>query len=251
LNAIEPLLGFAVVICFLILVIFFSTKRIRVKFPPVFRKIQGANNLRRAIGETVEAGTRMHISIGSGSLIDPSSPSALVGLSTLDRIEQLTSTSDLPPMCTSGSGSFQLLSQDVSRQSLVESNANELLHPGLIHMAGATSFAYVVGTMEAMHDAGTQANVFAGSFGVESGLLCDEADNEKTYVIAGSDSIIAQSVFFALAKDTLIGEELYALPAYLGYHPTHQASLRVQDIFRLGIILILIVGVLIKVLAWI
>ena len=246
-NEIEPLIGFLSVILFSGLVILFSFKKIRAKFPPVFRKIIGANRLRKAIGLAVEDGTRLHISLGSGDLTDfTNNTSGLSALSTLDRIEQLTSTSDLPPMSTSGSGSFQILSQDISRYNTIEANSSNLSDPNLAQLPGITPFSYAVGVMDAVNDSGTSANVFIGNFGAEAGFFCDSSKKNRSYTLAGSNSIVAQSIFYALADDTLIGEELYALPAYLGSQGAHQASLQVQDIFRLLIILVLVGSLVLK-----
>jgi hypothetical protein len=247
----EPLIGAVVVLVFSGLVIIFSSKKFRTKFPPVFRKLTAAIKLRRAIGLAVEDGTRIHISLGNGSLVDPANPSALVGLSTLNRIGQMASTSDLPPMCTSGSGDMQILSQDVMRGNAADMHTLSQLDPGLARMTGVTPFSYAIGTMESMQDSGTSANVFMGDFGAEAGLLCDAAENQNSYNLAGSNSIIAQSIFFALADDALIGEEIYALPAYLGSQAAHQASLRVQDILRFAVILVLLVAVFSRLAGWV
>ncbi len=242
----EPLIGAVVFLAFSGLVIFFSSKRIRTKFPPVFRKLTAAVKLRRAIGLAVEDGTRLHISLGSGSMMDQANPSALAGLSALNRISQMASTSDLPPMCTSGSGDLQILSQDVLRGNATDNHTLGQLDPGLARMTGVTPFSYAIGAVESMQDSGTNANVLMGEFGAEAGLICDGAENQGSYKLAGSNSIIAQSIFFALADDALIGEELYALPAYLGVQAAHQASLRVQDILRFIVILVLLGVVLSK-----
>lgn len=246
----EPLIGAIVFLAFSGLVLFFSSKKIRTKFPPVFRKLTAAIKLRRAIGLAVEDGTRLHVSLGSGSMVDPANPSALAGLSALNRISQMASTSDLPPMCTSGSGDLQILSQDVLRENAYYSHSLGQLDPSLARMTGVTPFSYAVGTVESMQESGTSANVLMGDFGAEAGLICDGAETQNAYKLAGSNSIIAQSIFFALADDTLIGEELYALPAYLGVQAAHQASLRVQDILRFVVILVLLGAVLSKLAGW-
>jgi hypothetical protein len=242
----EPLIGAIVFLAFSGLVIIFSSKKIRTKFPPVFRKLTAAIKLRRAIGLAVEDGSRLHILLGSGSLMDPSNPSALAGLSALNRISQMASTSDLPPLCTSGSGDLQILSQDVLRSNAIDNHTPGQLDQGLAQMTGVTPFSYAVGAMESMQDSGISANVLMGDFGAEAGLICDGAENQNTYKLAGSNSIIAQSIFFALADDALIGEELYALPAYLGGQAAHPASLRVQDILRVIVVLLLLGVVLFK-----
>jgi hypothetical protein len=238
---IELTLGLVVVIVFTILLILFSLKSIRTRFPVTFRKIEAINRLKRAIGMAVEDGSRLHVSIGSSQLTDPANTSALIGLSTLHRIGQLTSTSDLPPISTSGSGGLLILSQDTLKKISVETNTQAFFDLTHACMTGVTPFSYAAGTMEAVDDRGVNGNVFIGNFGTEAGLLCETLDKARVS-ITGSDSITAQSIFFAVTPDTLIGEELYALPAYLASSAAHQASLRTQDIFRILVGIALVVG---------
>ncbi len=241
-SSLEPLIGIVIVVAVSILVILYSTRKMRTKKPANFRKIAVMEGLRHQIGRAVEDGTRVHVSLGSGKLIDPANTSALVGLSALHRIAQLTSNSDLPPICTNGNGSFQVLSQDVLKNNTLDTATDALFDPQSAQLAGVTPFSYALGTIDAKNDAGVSSNVFVGHFGAEAGFLCDTAESKNIHTLGASDSIIAQSIFFALTPNTLLGEELYALPAYLGYQATHQASLRVQDILRLLIGGVLVAG---------
>ena len=86
-----------------------------------------------------------------------------------------------------------------------------------------------------------------GDLGPEAGLLAEAADRENTSLIAASDDLSAQSVFFVSAQEPLIGEELFAAGAYVGSGPSHEASLHVQDILRWLIILAIIFGSLLKI----
>ena len=240
----ELLSGFAIVILFTLLQIFLSSKRYVIKHPPIFRRMRAAEKLNQSIGLAVEDGSRLHIALGSSAVIDSDNSSALSALGTANRIEQLASASDLPPMCTSGSGTFQILSADIASHNGIDSAAN----PDLAHMPGVTPFSYAVGAVEAMKDASVSVNLFAGNFGAEAGWLCEASRRGQSRSVAGSDSMVAQSIFYANADETLIGEELYALPAYLSPRAAYQASLRGQDILRLVVIFIMIGGVIMKVI---
>ena len=246
-SSAEQVVGFSIVVFFAILVVIFSTKAIRNRYPPIFRKIESINRLKRAIGMAVEDGSRLHVSLGSAQLTDPSNTSALVGLSTLHRIGQLTSTSDLPPVCTTGSGSLLILSQDTLKMISIDTNTRAFFNPNHAGMAGATPFSYAAGIMEYINNTGVNGNVLVGNFGTEAGLMCESLDKARISV-TGSDSITAQAIFYASTSDTLIGEELYALPAYLAASPMHQASLRVEDIFRIVVGAGMIAGTILKVI---
>ncbi len=241
-------IGFLIIILTTAGTIFFASKRIRAKYPPVFRKIAAIAKLRRAIGLSVEDGTRMHVTLGSASLTDPANTSALIGLSSLHRLGQLSSTSDQPPVCTSGNGGLTLLSKDVLKAVSVETNTRELFDPDHGHLTGITPFSYAVGAFDVLRQPGVNANVLIGNFGTEAGFFSITSETNTDFTLAASDSITAQSIFFATTRNVLIGEELYAIPAYLAYSPMHLASLQVQDILRWLVGGALIAGAILKLL---
>lgn len=211
----------------------------------VLHPIVAMQRLRRAIGLAVEDGSRLHVSIGKASIISPNNASALVGLSTLERVGMLSSVSDRPPVATSGDGTLAILSQDTVRAAYRISNVPEQYDPAQARLAGPTPFSYIAGTLPIIHDERVSAHILVGNFGPEVALLTDAAERKDAFVLAASDSVAAQSVFYATAGEPLIGEELFAVPAYLQSGPIHQASLRVQDVLRWIIITVLILGALI------
>jgi hypothetical protein len=76
--------------------------------------------------------------------------------------------------------------------------------------------------------------------------MVESAERENTSVIAASDNLSAQSVFYATSQDPLIGEELFAAGAYVGAGAAHEASLIVQDILRWLVIVAILIGSLLK-----
>lgn len=227
------LIGFLLVLAAAAGIFIFSSKKVRARYPALFRKIPAITRLKRAIGHSVEDGSRVHVTLGNADLTDVANTSALVGLSALHAIGQLSINSDQPPVSTSGNGGFALLSKDVLRATAVETNTRDYYDPDLGYLTGATPFSFALGAMDVIDESGVKTNVFIGNFGVEAGLLATSAGDRAPFTLAASDSIVAQSIFMATSRDVLIGEELYAVPAYLAYRPAHIASLRVQDILRI------------------
>jgi len=221
---------------------------LRSRVRRVFRIIPGMVRLRRAIGLTVEDGKRLHVSLGQASLTGASSAASLVALSTLERIASLSMISDRPPIATSGEGSLSILSQDKLRVSYRDSNAIEQYDPDRGRLGGVTPFSYAAGVLPVIRDEQVAGNVLVGSFGPEVGLMADAASQQRAFVLAASDSLPAQAVLYAAAEEPLIGEEMFAVPAYLQAGIFHQASLIVQDILRWLVILLILVGVVLKIL---
>ena len=100
--------------------------------------------------------------------------------------------------------------------------------------------------MPVIRDERVSTNVLVGNFGPEVALLAEAADQQDAFTLGASDSLAAQAVLYASSEETLIGEELFALPAYLQAGPTHQASLRAQDILRWAVVGLIVLAVLLS-----
>ena len=216
---------------------------LRRKKPYVFRDIPAITKLRQAVGLVVEDGSRLHVSLGRGSLNSPQSASALAGLALLRRLADLTSAGDQPPIVTSGDATLAILSQD-TLQAAASFSEQGAFDPTAGRLTGLTPFSYAAGAIPAIRDENVSANLLMGNFGVEVGLLTDAVERMNTFVLAGSDNLAAQAVIYASAKEALIGEEIYAAGAYVEVGRSHTASLTVQDILRWLIIAIILAGAL-------
>jgi hypothetical protein len=237
------LIGALVVLAFFILIILFSVFSGRLPAWNI-RAIPAFDRLERAVGLAVEAGNRLHLSLGSGDLIGTQSAVAFAGLSMLRRVARATSVSDKPPVATSGEGAVAILSQDTLRSTSRELGVDFDLMSG--RLTGATPFSYAAGALSLIHDEDVGANLLVGSFAAEVALINEAGERAHSLTLAGTDNVPGQAVLFATANETLIGEETFAGGAYLGAGAAHLASLRVQDIFRLGLVFVIVAGALLK-----
>ncbi|MBN1535910.1 MAG: hypothetical protein JW908_04185 [Anaerolineales bacterium] len=219
------------------------------KRPPFhLREIFAFSKLGRAIGLSVEAGTRLHLSIGRSGIINPESASALVGLNALERITKVSLFSDKPPLATSGDNSIAILSQDVLHDVYRSIKAESRYDPYMGQLAGLTPLSYAVGTTPVIYDEQVSTNVLLGHFGSEVSLILDAAERSGSISLAGSDNIPAQAVIYATAKEPIIGEEIFATGAYLNSGTMHTTSVLVQDIARWVLILVILGGAFLKLL---
>lgn len=218
----------------------------RRRSPATLRPIEAYERLNRAVGLAVENGTRLHISLGRGNLFTARGGSALAGLAMLRRLAERTSASDRPPIVTSGDAALAILSQDTLRSGYRAAGAEEQYRFSTGRLTGLTPFSYAAGTMPIEHDENVSANVVIGDLGAESALIAEASDRENSSLIAASDDLSAQAIFYASAQEPLIGEELFAAGAYVGAGASHDASLQVQDILRWLIIVAILAGSLLK-----
>lgn len=239
---------FTIVLAFLLLLILTLLRR---KAAPKLRTIPALTRLYRAIGLSVEDGTRLHISLGRGGLLTNRGGASLSSLSMLRYLVERTSSSDRPPVATSGDPALALLSQDTLKAGYQAKGADDLYQPTTGRLSGMTPFSYAAGAMPVVRDEHVSANVLIGDFGTESALIIDSAERANVPTLAGTDDISAQAVLYAAAQEPLIGEEMFAAGAYLGAGPAHAASITVQDILRWLIVLFLLVGAGLKFLGFI
>jgi hypothetical protein len=225
------LFGLIFILAFFGLMLFFAFTG-RKKTQRYLRDIPAFSRLRRGIGLAVEAGQRLHISLGRGGVVGVEGASAFVGLSMLQRIARAASISDRPPVATSGEGTLAVLSQDTLQSVYHSIGADSQYEPSSGQVSGLTPFSYAAGAMPVIFDHQVAVNILAGHFGSEVALLTDAAERSGALTLAGSDSIPAQAVLYATAQEPLIGEELYAGGAYIQAGPMHLASVRAQDIMR-------------------
>jgi hypothetical protein len=239
------LFGFLFILIFLALILFFSATR-RRRTGMNLRQIPAFTKLRRALGLAVEAGSRLHISIGRGSVIGEESASAFVGLSMLERLGRTTSMGDNPPVATAGDGALGVLAEDTLQATYNQIGLTDQYRPSTSQVVGLTPFSYAAGTLPIVSDPKTGANILAGNFGLEVALITDAGERSQNLTLAGTDSLPGQAVIYATAHEPLIGEEIYAGGAYLNAGATHTASLRAQDILRWFLVFLILVGILAK-----
>ena len=153
--------------------------------------------LNHSIGLAVENGTRLHISLGRGNLISTRGASALAGLAMLRRLAERTSVSDRPPIATSGDASLAILSQDTLQSGYRAAGVEEQYRPTTGRLTGLSPFSYAAGAMPVESDEEVSANIFIGDFGAEFALLADAAERKNSDLIAASDNLSAQAVYYA------------------------------------------------------
>lgn len=216
------------------------------RFPLSIRNIPAFGRIRRAVSLVVEDGTRLHVSLGHGSLQTQFGAAAFAGLSLLRRLGEITSLSDRPPIATSGNSVLTMVSQDTLRTAHDAVAVEQSFDMNNGRLTGLTPFSYVAGVMPTIRDEFISTNVLIGNFGVEVGLLTEAAERQNAVVIAASDNLPAQAVLYAASPDALIAEELFAAGAYVQAGQMHNASLLAQDILRWLIIIVILAGAALK-----
>lgn len=238
------LIGLATLVLFIVSMLLYAS--VGSRWPVVFRRLRGLDALGEAAEKAVEDGTRVHLSLGTGSVIGADSAPALAGLATLSKIARTTSMSDNPVVATAGDGAMALLAQDTLRTAYEEAGARGRYEPISGRLLGPSPFSYVATLPTVIDTEEVSVHLMSGAFGAEGGLAADFGEREGAFVLAGTDDVQSQALLYATARYPLIGEEVFATGAYLDVGGLHPASLRTQDAVRFLVVGAIVVGTVLR-----
>lgn len=218
--------------------------------PNPLRPIEAFDRLPAMIGEAVESGRRLHLSLGSGVLGQADTATTLAGLTAAGQVAAQSIASDRPPVITSADGSTMLLAHDVLKSIYRQQNVVERFDPGAAQVPGLSPLAFSAALAPLVRDEAVAGSVVIGALPPEIALLAEASQRAGAPLLAGSDNVTTQAVLYAAADETLLGEDVYAASAYLGRGRPALASLRTQDLLRVFVIAAILIGVTLKTLGF-
>ncbi len=210
------------------------------------RRIGGLNAIDEAIGRSTEMGKPVLYLTG---LSDMSAISTIASISILSYVARKTAeyeTSLLVPCCRS---LVMNTAREVVKESYLEAGKPDAYNAENIKYITDDQFGFVSGVDGIMLREKPAANFYLGHFMAESLIYAETGNSIGAIQIAGT-SEFSQIPFFVAACDyCLIGEELFAASAYLSRKPKDVGTLRGQDIAKLAIMMIIIIGVVLETIA--
>ncbi len=233
-----------------ILLIYVYTGRIKNGYLPVLRPICSYEVLKGLTGRAIESGRTLHLSLGVGSVADPTTADTLAGLAVLDYLAEQTAVTGIPPTISMADPMVMLYAQS-AMQAACASDPNAAREAQRqIRWIAPQPIAYAAGVMNILSLDSPEANVMIGNFGDEYLLMGEVAVRREAAHIGGSSNPNTLPFIYASAEqasldETLLGEDIYAAGAYLSKRASHIASLVTQDIMRWAIALAILISIII------
>lgn len=237
-------LGILIMLAMLVLMVFY-VRRIKAGHEIHLRHIPALDSLPQVMSRAVEGGQEIHVSLGTGGITGATTATTLAGLAVLDYLAERGCDSGAPPLVTVADPMVLTAAQDSVRRAYCWKQRGQDYRGTQVEMMAPQPVIYALGASTRLDPDETAANLMFGSFGSEALLLAEPSAQRGIIQLAGTDDPQAMAMLQAAADGSLIGEELFAVPAYLRRSPAHVASLRAQDVLRLAIVgLILVASVL-------
>ncbi|HSQ50898.1 MAG TPA: DUF6754 domain-containing protein, partial [Nitrospiraceae bacterium] len=138
----------------------------------------------QTVGQAVETGGRLHLSLGTGSLGQASTAATLAGVVLLDQISAAAAVSDKPPIVTTADGATMLFAQDTLRNVYTRQNALARYDHYSSQVAGLTPISFGAAQTTLQKDEAVAGTILIGSVGSEAVLLAEAGQRQGVTTLA-------------------------------------------------------------------
>ena len=241
----EPVAALVLVVLILLFLGWFTRRAHKTTGFP-FRPIVAFQTLRGLLGRTAESGKKVHLSMGSAGLGDEQTAATAIGLAVLRHMADQGAAFGYSPIVTVADPVLMLVAQDILYRAYQRTGLGASYRSTDVRLIAPDATAYAVGAQQEINQETVAANVMVGHFGDEYLLMGEPGAQREIIQMVGSNTLEAQPLMMATSNRVLVGEELFAAGAYLTGRPAHIASLHVQDLVRVLLVIAIVVAVAIK-----
>ncbi|MGI6628926.1 MAG: DUF6754 domain-containing protein [Bacillota bacterium] len=209
---------------------------------PYFRQLPGLEGLEEAIGRAAEMGRPVHFTPGSDGFSSGTAGQTLAAAICLSHVAGLCAKYDVRLLVSNRRSEVQPLTEEIVKQAYLSAGKIDSFRATDIRFFSDDQFAYASSVIGMLSGEKTASNIMLGGYYAESLMFAEAGATYGNIQIAGTASV-AQIPFFVTTCDyVLIGEELYAAAAILSEDPAQVSTLMMQDLVRVVIVGVLIIG---------
>jgi uncharacterized protein DUF6754 len=238
----ETLLLLIVVLLVIILTLWHHAQALAGKRAISRRPLPGLDIIRRALGRGAETGRAIHLSPGGGAISARSSTvETVAGLLAAERVATDAALNGAPLLASSGDAVAHLALRGTLRQAYQRAGLGQDYDPANVQLlAHQDAMAYASGVTTLYGRQKLEASQMIGTFGQEVLLATEDGAQRDIPQLAGATTTTALPLIYLTAEGTLIGEEIYAVEAYLAPSSAPLARLLTQDALRTVVIIAII-----------
>jgi hypothetical protein len=205
------------------------------------RKIPGLDAVEEAVGRATEMGKPVLFIPGIQELDEIET---IAGISILGRVAKITAQYETPLVVPVRYPLVLAAGQEVVEQAYREAGKPDSYNKDIVRYVAGEQFAFTATVNGMMMRDRPAANIYMGAFFAESLLLAETGNAAGSIQIAGTARPEQLPFFIAACDYTLMGEELYAASAYLSHEPLMLGGLKGQDLMKVVIVILIILGVI-------
>ncbi|RKY01121.1 hypothetical protein DRP77_10310, partial [Candidatus Poribacteria bacterium] len=209
------------------------------------RRIPGLEAVDEAIGRATEMGRPVLYVLG---LAGASSLTTIASMNILAQVAKRCAEYETRLIVPCYDPVVMNIVREIVRNSYSQAGRPDLYRESDIFFLSDVQFAYAAAVDGIMMRERPGAVFLQGYFYAESLILAETANTIGAIQIAGTTADAQLPFFIAACDYTLIGEEMFAASAYLSRDPKLLGTIRGQDIGKLILIFLLLIGVFLELL---
>lgn len=238
----------AVFLPFLVPFFYFLWRTPRSAVKPRLRAIPAYDSLKKLLSRAAETGQAVHVSVGTAGVSGAQTADTLAGLYVLEFLADRAANSDIAPLVTVTEptalpAALDQVRRAYERQGYPEEHRFE--HARFVAPpVNGSAVPYAAGVMDILGHEPVTANVMVGAFGDEYLLMAEPGAQRGAFQVGGTSNPNVMPFVYLTMAEPILGEEIYAAGAYLLDRVGHYTSLIAQDVFRLGLVVLVVVVVI-------
>lgn len=203
------------------------------------RRIAGVDAIEEAIGRATEMGRPVLYVPGIDEI---QNIQTIASLLILGRVSEMVARYDSEIRVPCAIPLVATVGEEVVRQGFFDAGRPDAHRPQHVQWISSEQFAFCAGTNGIMLRDKPATNLFLGRFFGESLILAETGYVNRAIQIAGTAEISQLPFFIAACDYTLIGEELFAVSAYMTRDPKLLSTLKAGDAVKMLVLVALVVG---------
>ena len=234
-----PLWFSAMAIVVIAVAMFYYIRRIRRDPDTIYvRRIPGVDAIEEAVGRSTEMGRPVLYVTG---VDETQNIQTVASLLILGHVDVMIAEYDTDIKVANAYPLTMVLAEEIVRQGYANVGRSDAHRPENVMFITPEQFAFAAGVNGLILRERPATNIFLGRFFAESLMLAETGYVTKSIQIGGTAEITQLPFFVAACDYAILGEELYAVSAYLSREPQLMAQLKSTDLMK-GIVIILILA---------
>jgi uncharacterized protein DUF6754 len=209
------------------------------------RRIPGIDAMEEAIGRATEMGRPILYIPGIEEIQDIQT---IAGLLILGHVAEVAARYETELRVACAIPLVMVVAEETVRQGYYNAGRPEAHRPQNVQFISSEQFAFTAGANGIIMRERPATCIYMGRFYGESLVLAETAFVNGSIQIAGTGELTQLPFFIAACDYTIIGEELFAVSAYLSRDPRELSSLKATDMVKLAVLALIIVGTVLNTL---
>lgn len=205
------------------------------------RRIPGVDAIEDAVGRSTEMGRPVLYVTGIEEITDIQTIASLL---ILGHVAEMTAEYDTEIKVCNTYPMTMLVAEEIVRNSYANVGRADAHRPENVMFITSEQFAFAAAVNGMILRDRPATNIYLGRFFAESLMLSETGFVAGAVQIAGTAEFTQLPFFVAACDYTLIGEELYAVGAYLSREPNQVAQIKAADVMKVVVALLILAGVI-------